>query len=197
MVFAERQLTYRELNRRANQLAHYLQKRGVGPETLVAVFVERTLEMVVGLLAILKAGGAYVPMDPDYPSDRLEFMLRDTKAPVLLTQERLYQYLPVYPGQRVCFDQDRDMIGRESGENLDQNISVQSLAYVIYTSGSTGNPKGVMIEHRSAVAFLSWAHDVFTDEDLAGVLASTSICFDLSVFELFATSDIRWPSIPG
>ncbi len=186
VVFAERQLTYRELNRRANQLAHYLQKRGVGPETLVAVFVERTLEMVVGLLAILKAGGAYVPMDPDYPSDRLEFMLRDTKAPVLLTQERLYQYLPVYPGQRVCFDQDRDMIGRESGENLDQKISVQSLAYVIYTSGSTGNPKGVMIEHRSAVAFLSWAHDVFTDEDLAGVLASTSICFDLSVFELFA-----------
>ena len=186
VVFAERQLTYRELNRRANQLAHYLQKRGVGPETLVAVFVERTLEMVVGLLAILKAGGAYVPMDPDYPSDRLEFMLRDTQAPVLLTQERLYQYLPVYPGQRVCFDQDRDMIGRESGENLDQKISVQSLAYVIYTSGSTGNPKGVMIEHRSAVAFLSWAHDVFTDEDLAGVLASTSICFDLSVFELFA-----------
>ena len=186
IVFAKRQLTYRELNRRANQLAHYLQKRGVGPDTLVAVFVERSLEMVVGLLAILKAGGAYVPMDPDYPSDRLEFMLRDTQAPVLLTQERLYQYLPVYSRQRVCFDQDRDMIDRESGENLDQNISIQSLAYVIYTSGSTGNPKGVMIEHRSAVAFLSWAHDVFTDEDLAGVLASTSICFDLSVFELFA-----------
>ena len=142
--------------------------------------------MVVGLLAIIKAGGAYVPMDPDYPSDRLEFMLRDTQAPVLLTQERLYQRLPVYLGQRVCFDHDRDTVGRQSGENLGQNTSIQSLAYVIYTSGSTGNPKGVMIEHRSAVAFLRWAHDIFTDDDLAGVLASTSICFDLSVFELFA-----------
>ncbi|MGZ8452630.1 MAG: non-ribosomal peptide synthetase [Candidatus Binatia bacterium] len=186
VVFQDQQLTYRELNRRANQLAHFLRKRGVGPETLVALCVERSLEMVVGLLAILKAGGAYVPMDPDYPCDRLDFMLRDTQAAVLLIQERLYRRLPVYPGQRVCFDQDRETVSRENGENLSQNICAQNLAYVIYTSGSTGKPKGVMIEHRSAVAFLRWAHDVFKDEDLAGVLASTSICFDLSVFELFA-----------
>ncbi len=108
------------------------------------------------------------------------------KRRVLLTQERLHQRLPVYPGQRVCFDQDRETVGRESGENLDHNTSSQSLAYVIYTSGSTGKPKGVMIEHRSAVAFLTWAHEIFSKDDLAGVLASTSICFDLSVFELFA-----------
>jgi len=185
IVFESQQLSYRELNRRANQLAHYLKKRGVGPEVLVGVCVERSLEMVVGLLGILKAGGAYVPLDPAYPAERLQFMLEDARARLLLTQEPLLQLLPESSAEVVCLDRDWPEISKEREENLANKPAAENLAYVIYTSGSTGKPKGVAIEHRSAAALLAWAGGVFSQEELSGVLASTSICFDLSVFELF------------
>jgi amino acid adenylation domain-containing protein len=186
LVFEEQQLTYKELNQRANQLAHLLRNLGVGPEVLVGICVERSLEMLVGLLGILKAGGAYVPLDPAYPPERLVFMLEDAEvAVVLTTQARLVESLPKHQGRIVCLDTDWEIIERQSEANLISEVKFDNLAYVIYTSGSTGKPKGVAIEHRNAVALLDWARQVFNPEDLAGVLASTSICFDLSVFELF------------
>lgn len=185
VVFENKQLTYRELNARANQVAHYLKKRGVGAEVLVGICIERSLEMVVTLLGVLKAGGAYVPLDPTYPRERLAFMLEDSQVRVLLTQAQLLGGLAQHAEQIVCLDDDRDAIARESEDNPVFCGKPEDLAYVIYTSGSTGKPKGVAIEHHSTVTFLHWARTTFTPEDLAGVLASTSICFDLSVFELF------------
>lgn len=207
VVFEDQKVTYRELNASANQLAHYLQKLGVGPEVLVGICVERSIEMVVGLLGILKAGGAYLPLDPGYPKDRIAYILKDTQASILLTEKRLLEDLGFKciessadrAGRSdsrfsvldshltaICLDRDWKEISRESRETLQNQATPANLAYVIYTSGSTGLPKGVMIEQRNAVAFLSWAHSVFTQEELAGVIASTSICFDLSIFELFA-----------
>jgi amino acid adenylation domain-containing protein len=180
-----RQLTYEELNKRANQLAHHLRALGVGPEVLVAVCLDRTLEMLIGILGILKASGAYVPMDPAYPAERLAFILEDTQAPVLLTQARLKGMLPEQKAKVVCLDADWETISGESSENLTGGVSDDNLAYVIYTSGSTGRPKGVAIEHRSTVTLLNWAKEVFGPDNLASVLASTSICFDLSVYEMF------------
>jgi amino acid adenylation domain-containing protein len=185
VVFDGEQLTYRELNRRANQLAHHLKSLGVKPEIPVGICVDRSLEMVVGLLGILKAGGAYVPLDPAYPPERLVFMLEDAFVAVVLTQARLVESLPKHQGRIVCLDTDWEIIERQSEANLISEVKLDNLAYIIYTSGSTGKPKGVAIEHRNAVALLDWATQVFNPEDLAGVLASTSICFDLSVFELF------------
>ncbi|HEX7242821.1 MAG TPA: amino acid adenylation domain-containing protein, partial [Longimicrobiaceae bacterium] len=182
VVFEAESLSYGALNARANRLAHHLRGLGVGPEVRVAVCVERSLEMVVGLLGILKAGGAYVPLDPAYPAERLAYMLADSGAPVLLTQEELRGALPVPEGMRVLTVAEA---GSGSGENRESGATARSLAYLIYTSGSTGVPKGVAIEHESAVALLSWAAGVYSAEELSGVLASTSISFDLSVFELF------------
>ncbi|QEI42135.1 Linear gramicidin synthase subunit D [Dolichospermum sp. UHCC 0315A] len=186
VVFEEEQLTYRELNTRANQLAHYLRSLGVGTEVLVGICVERSIEMIVGLLGVLKAGGAYVPLDIKYPQERLAFMLSDAQVPVLLTHSRLLTQLTKHSAQVICLDTDWDAIGKQSSENLQTIVLPKYKAYVLYTSGSTGRPKAVIIEHRSTVAFLSWATKVFTAKDFAGVLAATSICFDLSVFELFA-----------
>lgn len=186
-LFEDKHLTYHELNSRANQLAHYLQKLGVGPETLVGICTERSLDMVVALLAVLKAGGAYVPLDPAYPKDRLAFTLEDAQVQVLLTKQSLVKHLPQYISKLISLDTDWEVIAQEHDENLVSETMQENLAYVIYTSGSTGRPKGVAIAHRSVVAFVVWAQSVFSSEDLAGVLASTSICFDLSVFELFVT----------
>jgi amino acid adenylation domain-containing protein len=204
--FEGKQLTYRELNKRANQLAHYLRGLGIGPEMLVGICVERSLEMVVGLLGILKSGGAYVPVDFTYPKERLEFMLEDAQVSVLITQEKLIEdgrWRPVlsetegmddssprFPGLRppmkiVCLDTDWDTIARESEQNPRSEVKPHNLAYVIYTSGSTGTPKAVAIEHRNTVNLLQWAKTVYGPTELVGVLASTSICFDLSVFEIF------------
>ncbi|MDZ8261482.1 non-ribosomal peptide synthetase [Nostoc sp. ChiQUE01b] len=185
VVFEDEQLTYSELNARANQLAHYLQKLGVKPEVLVGICVERSLSMVIGLLAILKAGGAYVPLDPSYPIERIAFILEDTQAPVLLTQASLVEAIPQHQAAVVCLDTDWYLLAQQSQENLFSELTTDNLAYVIYTSGSTGKPKGVMIKHASTVAMLDWANKTFTPEARAGVLASTSICFDLSVFEVF------------
>lgn len=187
VVWQEQKLTYAELNARANQLAHYLQKLGVKPEVLVGICVERSILMVIGLLGILKAGGAYVPLDPDYPAERLAFMLDDAVVKVLLTQEKLSNALPPHQGKTVYLDRDWSAISSESPENPLSEVKQENLAYVIYTSGSTGKPKGVAIAHRSPLTLVFWAQEVFTTEQLAGVLASTSICFDLSVFELFVT----------
>jgi amino acid adenylation domain-containing protein len=186
VIFEEQKMTYRELNQRANQLAHYLQSFGVGPETMVGVCLERSIEMIVALLGILKAGGGYVPLDPEYPKERLRFMLDDTRIPVLLTQQKLIEKLPACSARTVCLDRDREEIASESKENPENEATTENLAYVIYTSGSTGKPKGVMIEHGSTAAFLFWAHNTYTPQDLHCVLASTSICFDLSIFEIFA-----------
>ena len=147
MVFEEQQLTYRELNARANQLAHHLRALGVGPEVLVGLCLERSLELVVGLLGILKAGGAYVPLDPSYPAERLAFMLEDTQAPVLLTQERLLGQLPPHAGRTLCLDRDWPTIAAQPATNPPCRATADNLAYVIYTSGSTGTPKGVMVTH--------------------------------------------------
>jgi amino acid adenylation domain-containing protein len=187
LVFEQRTLTYGELNRQANQLAHHLRGLGVGPEVLVGLFVERSPEMLVGLLGILKAGGAYVPMDPGYPKERLGYILEDSKASIVLTEESLFDELPSFAGQSVCLDADWARIAGESEGNLDAQVKPEHLAYVLFTSGSTGRPKGVALEHRAAVNFLQWAKQVFTPQELAAVLFSTSVCFDLSVFEIFVT----------
>jgi len=195
LEFDGQQLTYRELNRRANQLARHLRTLGAGQEKLIGVCVERSLEMVVGLLAVLKAGAAYVALDPKYPRERIDFMLKDAGVEVLLTQQKPADSLPLSAASAepskanvkvVCLDGDWKIVARHSYRNLSSAVTARNLAYVIYTSGSTGQPKGVAIEHKSAVAFLHWAKTVFGADELSGVLASTSICFDLSVFELFA-----------
>jgi len=184
-VFEDQELTYQELNHWANQLAHHLQALGVGPETLVGIHVERSLEMVVGLLGILKAGGAYVPLDPAYPKERLAFMLEDAQVPVLLTQERLLPQLPRCEAQVVCLDAGWDAITREREENPGIRVNGDHLAYVIYTSGSTGRPKGVQILHRSLVNCLnSTSQKVgLTDQDT--LLAVTTLSFDIAGLEIF------------
>ncbi|HET9917756.1 MAG TPA: amino acid adenylation domain-containing protein, partial [Candidatus Binatia bacterium] len=153
VVFEDQQVTYRELNHRSNQLAHYLVKLGVGPEVLVAICLERSIDMVVGLLAILKAGGAYVPLDPDFPKERLDFMLQDAQVRLLLTQEKLLSRIDHRTA--VCLDSDWSKIATQSTDNPQSNFFTDNLAYVIYTSGSTGWPKVVAIEHRQLSHYLS------------------------------------------
>ncbi len=154
VVFEDQQLTYRELNQRANQLAHYLKALGVGSEVLVGICVERTLEMVVGVLGILKAGGAYVPLDPAAPQERLAFMLANTQVSVLLTQKTLIEGLPEQEVQALCLlDAEWEKIAQESAENLVSEVTDENLAYVLYTSGSTGKPKGVAVEHRQVLNY--------------------------------------------
>ena len=179
------QLTYGQLNERSNRLAHYLRASGVGPEVLVGICLERNLDLIVALLGILKAGGAYVPLDPGYPQERLAFMVEDSAATVVVTQTSLEAALPAGRVPVVCLD-TLDWGGRnEPGVNSAKDVTAENLAYVIYTSGSTGKPKGVAIEHRNAAALIEWAGRTFRAEQLTGVLASTSICFDMSVFEIF------------
>ncbi|HYR85173.1 MAG TPA: amino acid adenylation domain-containing protein, partial [Terriglobia bacterium] len=180
------ELSYAELNARANQLAHYLCGLGIGPESKVGLCIDRSVDAIVAVLGILKAGAGYVPMDPAYPADRLSFMLDDAGIAVLLTKQELADRLPQHQVRTVLVDLEWPVIGACSPESPDVSVDAQNLAYVIYTSGSTGRPKGVMIEHRSCAAFIQWAHTVFSAEELEQVFASTSLSFDLSVFELFA-----------
>jgi len=185
VVFEEKSLTYSELNRKANQLAHFLQKQGVGPEVPVGIYVERSLEMVVGLLAILKAGGAYVPLDLTYPAERLAFMLADTQAPVLCTQQQFVTKLPKYEGHVVCLDTDGEKIAQESKENPVSAVTDNCLAYVIYTSGSTGKPKGVLINHVSAVRLFEATRALFHFDHRDVWSLFHSYAFDFSVWELW------------
>ena len=147
VVFGEQRLSYAALDARANQLAHHLRRLGVGPEVVVGLCVERSLEMLVGLLGILKAGGAYLPLDPSYPPERLAFMLEDARAPVLLTQAALRQRIPEHRGTIVELDADWSAIARQPTTAPGNNLHPQNTAYVIYTSGSTGTPKGVAVSH--------------------------------------------------
>ncbi|MBE9128404.1 MULTISPECIES: non-ribosomal peptide synthetase [unclassified Coleofasciculus] len=187
VVVENEQLTYRDLNSRANQLAHYLQKLGVKSEVFVGLCVERSLEMVVGLLAILKAGGAYVPIDPNYPAERIAYMLADSQVPVLLTQEKLVAQLPETQSQIIGIDSHWEKISLESNENLDSGVQPENLAYVIYTSGSTGKPKGAMNTHRGICNRLLWMQEAYqlTSEDR--ILQKTPFSFDVSVWEFFWT----------
>ncbi|MHC5737512.1 amino acid adenylation domain-containing protein [Nostoc sp.] len=182
---AGQQLTYRELSDRANQLAHHLQSLGVKPETLVGICVERSLEMIVGLLGILKAGGAYIPLDPAYPKERLADILEDTQLSILLTQERFQARLPDYAGKTICLDTDWLQIARHSTANPISEVQLHNLAYIIYTSGSTGKPKGVMIEQRSLINFVITAMHEYGINASDKILQFASICFDASVEEIF------------
>ena len=184
VLCAGKSLTYSDLNTQANQLARELKVLGVGPEVLVGVCLNRSCEMLVALFGILKAGGAYVPLDPNYPADRLEFIAHDSQIRVLITQREIVSKRQGLAKETSVLFMEDDRTSFD-GTDLTESSSSTQLAYLIYTSGSTGRPKGVAIEHRNAVSFLHWIGESFTDEELTGVLGATSICFDLSVFELF------------
>jgi amino acid adenylation domain-containing protein len=186
VVFTDQRLSYRELNQRANQLAHHLLRLGVGPEVRVGICVERSLEMVVGLLGILKAGGAYVPLDPEYPKQRLQFMLDDARVAVLLTQQTLLDHLPEHALTTVCLDRDWKEIASPQREMLQNSVYPDSLAGVFYTSGSTGEPKGVMTRHRSIVAYLSFIINVAELKPEDRILQLSSVSFDPSIIEILA-----------
>jgi amino acid adenylation domain-containing protein len=185
VVFEDKRLTYRELNRRANQTAHYLRKLGVGPEFLVGIYMERSWEMVVAVLGVLKAGGAYVPLDPFYPKERLSFMLEDAEIRVLLTQQRLAKSLPEHSAQTVCFDSEWEMIARESDSSPIPTARPENLAYVIYTSGSTGKPKGVQVLHEAVVNFLNSMRKQPGLTEQGVFAAVTTLSFDIAGLELF------------
>jgi amino acid adenylation domain-containing protein len=190
VVYEAQQLTYRELNDRANHLARQLRHLGVGPEVPVGVCVARSPEMLVGLLGILKAGGAYVPLDPTYPQERLAFMVEDTQAPVLLTQTRFVPHLPEHKARIVCLDTAWETIidaAQADAENLVSGATAENLAYVMYTSGSTGRPKAVAMSHRSLTNLLSWQLQNLTVPRGAKTLQFTSLSFDVSFQEIFST----------
>ncbi len=185
VVFQEQSLTYKELNQRANQLAHYLQKLGVKPEVLVGICVERSIEMIIALLAILKAGGAYVPLDPNFPSKRLSFMVEDSQIAVLLTQQNLLTTLPVSSAKTICLDRDWENITTYPQDSLHSHVNSSNLSYTIYTSGSTGKPKGVQIAHRSVVNFLTTMQRKLQLTNTDNLLSVTTLSFDIAVLEIF------------
>ncbi|MEM9486281.1 MAG: amino acid adenylation domain-containing protein, partial [Cyanobacteria bacterium P01_F01_bin.116] len=186
VILGDTQLTYQDLNQRANQLAHHLQGLGVGPDTLVGICVERSSEMVVGLLATLKAGGAYVPIDPYYPEARIQFMLQDTQVSVLLTQTHLLASLPESNAQLICLDAAWPTVAQNSSENLSTSARSDHLAYVIFTSGSTGQPKGVMVPHRAISNQMQWIQQAFSLDTTDRFLQRTNVSFDASVWEFYA-----------
>ena len=186
VIFEEEHLTYKQLNEKANQLAQYLISKGVKEETLVPIYIERSLEMIIGILAILKSGGAYVPMDPEYPEDRINFMLEDSNAKVILSSSKSSQKLPADKDRIIVeIDSEWPYINEQPTNNLPAIATPQNLAYVIYTSGSTGKPKGVMIEHCNVSSFIYWCKTEFLHSNFEVVYAGTSVCFDLSIFEIF------------
>ena len=190
LVYGEQQVSYRELDERANQLAHYLQSEGIGPDTLVAVCLERTIEMVVALLGILKAGGAYLPLDASYPAERLRYMLADSEAKLLLTEAKLGELFGE-SAAALYVERLAEELEQQSRERVQSEVAAEHLAYVIYTSGSTGQPKGVMVTHRGLVNYLHWAARVYelsgeTNDGGPGAALHSSISFDLSITSLWA-----------
>src|SRR5215208_197440 len=187
ICFEEQELTYRELNERANRLAHYLRERGVGAEQLVGLHFERSIEMVVGLLGILKAGGAYLPLDTNYPPERLRYMIADAGVKLLVAQKQLPEEFVDREVKVVRLDQAKEILAQQSGENPATQISGANLAYVIYTSGSTGRPKGVMIQHQGICNLALAQTRLFHLHARSRVLQFASISFDASVSEIFKT----------
>ena len=185
LVYEDQTLTYRQLNTRANQLAHYLKKLGVGPEVLVCICLERSFEMVIALMGILKAGGAYVPLDPASPDERLAFMLKDTQAPVLLTQQNLLNRLLETKAQVVCLDTNWEAIGKENDENPGGFVHLAQLAYGIYTSGSTGKPKAVLVPHRGLLNLINWHRHAFKIQPSDQATQISATAFDASVWEVW------------
>jgi amino acid adenylation domain-containing protein len=185
--FEAEQLTYQELNRRANQIAHYLRSLSIGPETLVGIYVERSLDLIIGLLGILKAGAAYVPIDPEYPEDRLNFILKDAQIPLLLTQERFVDRFSNHCVRILCLDRSGDLIAQHKQTNPASNVTADNPAYVIYTSGSTGQPKGVVIPHGAVCNTLLWRREAFSLTSEDRILQNISGAFDPSVWQIFGT----------
>jgi len=191
VVFKAQALSYAELNSKANRLAHYLRDHGVGPDVLVGICVERSVEMVVGLLGILKAGGAYLPLDPSYPQDRLEFMLRDVAPPIVLTQAGLLERHGFGSAKVLCLDSDWPKLANEMATNPGVKLRPENLAYCIYTSGSTGQPKGAGVPHQGILNRLQWMQQQYRLDDGDCVLQKTPYSFDVSVWEFF------WPLMTG
>ena len=185
VTFQDQQLTYQELDRKTNQVAHYLQSLGVKPETLVGICLDRSLEMLVAILGVLKAGGAYVPLDPSYPIDRTAFTIEDAQLSILLTETAQLEYLPKLSAQVISLDDQWELIDLHSHAPIVSEVTTDNLAYTIYTSGSTGKPKGVQVMHHSAVNLYQSMSQLpgLTAQDT--LLALSSICFDMSVLELF------------
>ena len=183
--FGKQELSYGELNVRANKLARYLRRLGVAPEVLVGIFADRSLEALVGLLAILKAGGAYLPLDPEYPRERIGFMMDDSHARVILTQSALLHRLPEIAAPAICLDTDSSAFSDESSENLPASAAPDNLVYVIYTSGSTGRPKGVLVAHRGVTNMIEASLKLFAVNSGDRVLQGASLSFDASVLEIF------------
>ena len=188
LVYGQQQLSYAELNHRANQLAHYLQSKGVEPDSLVGVCIDRSIDMVVGILGIMKAGGAYIPLDPKYPAERLAYMLENSNASLLLTHQKLLAALPPHQAETVCLDTDwASLIAPCGTTNPDSLVQADNLAYVIYTSGSTGKPKGVMVEHKSIVNLLFDQQRQLEVTADSRVLQFASFSFDVAAWEITMT----------
>ena len=191
IIFNQTQLTYRELNCKANQVAHILQKMGVEPDTLVGVYMERSFEMVIAMLAVLKAGGAYVPLDPTYPADRIAYMMQDAALSVVLTQQHLHEQLLRYEARILCLDEDWQTFAQQPTYTPTSTVNPDNLIYVIYTSGSTGLPKGVMNIHRGLVNLLYWVRKEYSLTATDRVLQMISFSFEGSMKEFF------WPLLSG
>ncbi len=194
VVFEEEQLSYEQLNTKANQLAHYLRSKGVTEDTLVPVCIERSVEMIVAVMGILKAGAAYVPIDPEYPQERIAYMLADTAAALLISSKESSIRIAGTPAlELIEIDRIEDILVQQPAHNPALAIASHQLSYVIYTSGSTGKPKGVMVQHSNLYAFICWCRQEFSASHFDMVYATTSICFDLSVFEIFYPLSIGKP----
>ncbi len=191
LVSGEASWTYAELNEQANQLAHYLRRRGVGPESLVGIMMERSAAMVVALLGVLKAGGSYLPLDPDYPAERVSFMLADAGVKVLVSERHLVERLAANNASVILVDVERETIEQESRDNPVNEVDPDNLAYVLYTSGSTGTPKGAMLAHREVVNCVLWMQETYQLDERDRMLCKTTLNFDPSVWEIF------WPLLVG
>ncbi|HWP42475.1 MAG TPA: amino acid adenylation domain-containing protein [Blastocatellia bacterium] len=183
--YLDQQLTYRDLNSKANQLARHLQRHNIGPGRRAGIYLEHSFETLIALLGVLKAGAAYVPFDPEHPQSRLEFMLKDADIPVILTQERLVDRLPDDDATVICLDSQWDTIAQESSENLQCAARGEDLAYLIYTSGSTGEPKGVKVQNAALVNYVWWAKQVYLRDSKLACALFTPLAFDLTVTMIY------------
>ena len=191
LVFDEQQMSYGVLNRKANKVAHFLMEKGVGPEVAIGLCLDRSIEMVIGMLAIFKAGGAYVPMDGTYPTERLRYIAQDARLGVIVSQGRFKDALEGCAAAVLLIDEQCDEISNRDEQNLEVGAAADNLAYVIYTSGSTGNPKGAMNTHRALANRLLWMQDAYQLSQSDSVLQKTPFTFDVSVWEFF------WPLLVG